>query len=641
MAFSNQAAHLSLLCLWPLAGLVCQAQVADREAVVPRISDAIVIDGRLDDGSWANAAVLRDFFFVRGDKTVPSAQPVEARLAYDGEALFVGITAFEEDLSHLIAKFLPGGDESSKQWWDDGFEVFVSPSRRPNHFYLFMVNVANSRCDFGITPAAKFQGIQWDSGFASAVRREADRWVLEIRIPFEPMHRAPALGECWLFNVVKVDFDRRKNPAGGLRHCFPGWAGAQRKFGRIYFGRKSVRTDDASLKKRKKITFDWKHNLDELFERRAWLKPWDRLMTDNVSESERVIYRDSGTGAEVWLLTSGPSDDSLGYAHWAAHNADGSRIRFYSYTRPGINSRHYWMRSDGAEMQTFERLTGFQSSRIPRWHESAPDTIYAARKSPAPAAWLKVNLRTGTQETIAEYPAGYSRPVMSSDRKWLVAWKGLRALVLLNVESGEARTLPLKTVSTRPELDKLHEAIFYKYNDEVMIGYQINHAQQGNKANPAQYWLLSLDGKRGLLAPNEAPQYGLPGKLEDFWLVFPLGRIVPHREGHWAGRPDGRYMSCLSGGNVLVFDLSSGLRKRGQWLRDSGLKSRFLGHVQGADHSDWPNLDPCLYFLASSVRQEAFNGGPMYLVRTDDCSINRLAFSMGHGAVYQSYSSVQ
>ncbi|HEX8921670.1 MAG TPA: carbohydrate binding family 9 domain-containing protein, partial [Pyrinomonadaceae bacterium] len=63
---------------------------------VARFDHAPVIDGRLDDEAWKQAAVFKDFYQVQpGDNTQPS-KPTEVRLGYDAKTLYVAFRAFDE-----------------------------------------------------------------------------------------------------------------------------------------------------------------------------------------------------------------------------------------------------------------------------------------------------------------------------------------------------------------------------------------------------------------------------------------------------------------------------------------------------------------------------------------------------------------
>ena len=63
---------------------------------VPKFAKPPVIDGKLDDAVWQNAAVFKDFYQTDpGDNTAPS-KPTEVRVGYDPKFLYIAFRAFDE-----------------------------------------------------------------------------------------------------------------------------------------------------------------------------------------------------------------------------------------------------------------------------------------------------------------------------------------------------------------------------------------------------------------------------------------------------------------------------------------------------------------------------------------------------------------
>jgi len=51
--------------------------------------EKVVLDGRLDDGAWAKAPLLDEFFEISPRDKVAAPVKSEARFAYDGHSLYV------------------------------------------------------------------------------------------------------------------------------------------------------------------------------------------------------------------------------------------------------------------------------------------------------------------------------------------------------------------------------------------------------------------------------------------------------------------------------------------------------------------------------------------------------------------------
>ena len=62
---------------------------------IPKSDASIVIDGRLDEPAWANAARLRDFSQYQPVDGRPAAEPTEVLVWYGSDAIYFGIRARE------------------------------------------------------------------------------------------------------------------------------------------------------------------------------------------------------------------------------------------------------------------------------------------------------------------------------------------------------------------------------------------------------------------------------------------------------------------------------------------------------------------------------------------------------------------
>ena len=98
---------LAYACAWPAL-----AQVPDAQGVslsqLPRpvanavkIDEALVIDGRLDEGMWQSASPLSGFVQAEPFQGQPISERTEVRILYDDEAIYVGVTCFDANPSQI------------------------------------------------------------------------------------------------------------------------------------------------------------------------------------------------------------------------------------------------------------------------------------------------------------------------------------------------------------------------------------------------------------------------------------------------------------------------------------------------------------------------------------------------------------
>ena len=67
--------------------------------------EKLVIDGRLDEGAWRAAARYDRFWELYPQAETPASVRTEMRVAYDAQALYVGLWAFDPDPAALREPF--------------------------------------------------------------------------------------------------------------------------------------------------------------------------------------------------------------------------------------------------------------------------------------------------------------------------------------------------------------------------------------------------------------------------------------------------------------------------------------------------------------------------------------------------------
>lgn len=188
---------------------------------IHRTDSAPVIDGRLDDEVWQNAASIDDFH-----QTAPmdGASPTErtiVRVAYDDEYLYIAADLRDSEPQGIRAKQMIQG---KLFFSDDRFWVTLDSFNSKRNDYLFQVNANGVRRDALRENNARFIE-EWSTIWHAGSQVTAHGWATEIAIPFKSISFAPE-GDTWGINfgrgiVRKQEFnmwashDRQDWPAYG------------------------------------------------------------------------------------------------------------------------------------------------------------------------------------------------------------------------------------------------------------------------------------------------------------------------------------------------------------------------------------------------------------------------------------------
>ncbi len=179
------------------------AAVADddprKQARAVRVPDgAIRLDGRLDEEAWRAAPAIVDFTQRQPDEGRPPTDPMEVRLAFDGDALYVGARLTsrtpvqaplgrrdEADLAeHLLVSLDPYLDRRTAST----FGITAAGVRIDRYYGSDDRNNADS----GFNPVWEGSAALYDGG-----------WSAELRIPFSQLRFNARDPQVWGLNVQR------------------------------------------------------------------------------------------------------------------------------------------------------------------------------------------------------------------------------------------------------------------------------------------------------------------------------------------------------------------------------------------------------------------------------------------------------
>jgi hypothetical protein len=175
-------------------------------------SESIELDGRLDEAVWMRAAPAADFIQIDPDNGQPATERTEVRIAFDADALYIGITCYDSDPDASIAyqrrrdEYLPSDDKI--EWTIDTFLDGRSG-------YFFEMNPLGSMAD--ALMGTNGQNRAWDGIWEGRATRSEIGWTLEIELPFRTFNFNPN-SDTWGINFKRTV--QRKNEAS----IWSGWA---------------------------------------------------------------------------------------------------------------------------------------------------------------------------------------------------------------------------------------------------------------------------------------------------------------------------------------------------------------------------------------------------------------------------------
>ncbi|MBV9109803.1 MAG: carbohydrate binding family 9 domain-containing protein, partial [Gemmatimonadetes bacterium] len=139
----------------------------------------IHVDGKLDEPAWANATPATDFVQQSPNDGRPATERTEARVLFDGEAIYVGMRMYDPHPDSILAQ-LTRRDQGSES---DGARVFIDSYNDKRTAFVFGLNPRGVKDDFLRYNDGEGIDSDWDAVWDGAAHVDSLGWTAEFRIP--------------------------------------------------------------------------------------------------------------------------------------------------------------------------------------------------------------------------------------------------------------------------------------------------------------------------------------------------------------------------------------------------------------------------------------------------------------------------
>jgi hypothetical protein len=166
---------------------------------VKRSAAPIALDGVLDEAAWKNAERTVDFYTNFPFDTSYAKEKSEVWMTFDENFLYVGAVLWQKQEDYVVTSLkrdFAGGTS-------DVFTVNIDAFKDKLNGFHFAVSPLNVQRE-GIIDNGTNLNTDWDNKWYSAVKNEADRWIVEMAIPFKTLRYKLVEGQ----NTWRINFGR-------------------------------------------------------------------------------------------------------------------------------------------------------------------------------------------------------------------------------------------------------------------------------------------------------------------------------------------------------------------------------------------------------------------------------------------------
>ena len=160
-----------------LSWLRLKNSVKTWRAAAAKIAAGPAIDGKPDDPCWQGQPAIGDFVDAKGN---PAADPTEVHLAYSDSALYLLCVCHDRATDGLVARH---AERDGKIWSDDCIELFLDAKFTRGEYRHLTINSKSALWDAKVGIGFQVDS-KWDGQWSAKASVAADRWIVEIELPF-------------------------------------------------------------------------------------------------------------------------------------------------------------------------------------------------------------------------------------------------------------------------------------------------------------------------------------------------------------------------------------------------------------------------------------------------------------------------
>jgi hypothetical protein len=166
--------------------------------MVTTITEAITIDGVLDEEIWRTAPTIGDLTQRQPNPGEAPTERTAVTLLRDEHNLYIGVVAYDSQPEKVLGSQMARDGSLAA---DDRIEILLDTFRDQRSAFYFATNPSGALVD-GLAFANGQLNTEWDAIWQVRTQRTAFGWVAEFAIPFKSLS-FPAGETVWGFNVAR------------------------------------------------------------------------------------------------------------------------------------------------------------------------------------------------------------------------------------------------------------------------------------------------------------------------------------------------------------------------------------------------------------------------------------------------------
>ena len=166
---------------------------------ITKFDKAPVIDGKLDDAVWQQAAVFKDFYQTSPGDNTPPSKPTETFIGYDAKFLYLGFHCYDEP-DKVRATVAKRDDVLNSE---DTIRVLLDTYNDQRKAYVLVFNPFGIQQD-GIRTEGSGVDFSVDIVMESKGTLTPDGYTIEVAIPFKSLRYEAGKDKLWGIQIFRI-----------------------------------------------------------------------------------------------------------------------------------------------------------------------------------------------------------------------------------------------------------------------------------------------------------------------------------------------------------------------------------------------------------------------------------------------------
>lgn len=177
---------------------------------IKKVVETIVIDGEINEEAWKNASKADQFQQIYPSDTAIAKTRTEVMMTFDDDFIYVAAICYDDlpEQKYIIQSL----KRDFKSNISDNFIIYIDPFNDNVNGFGFGVNPIGVQIEGLIQGGGSFGGLSttWDNKWFSEVKKYADKWIVEMKIPFKTIRYNSELAT-WGINFSRNNLKRNEN----------------------------------------------------------------------------------------------------------------------------------------------------------------------------------------------------------------------------------------------------------------------------------------------------------------------------------------------------------------------------------------------------------------------------------------------